>query len=56
MLFSLFSYWFLEREKSKGRDRNIHGLAASYTPSAGDQTQNPDMCPDLVSNQWPPGA
>ena len=47
---------FREREREGERERNIdvreiHWLAASHTPPAGDLAHNPDMCPDWESSQ-----
>ena len=37
------------------RERNINVWLSHAPPSGGDLAQNPGMCPDWESNQWPFG-
>ena len=55
-LFIFFNviYLFLDRRegREKERERNI-SVFASHVPTSRDLPNNPGMCPDWESNQWP---
>ena len=49
----IFNY-FIERGMEGEREREKHQcVVVSHVPPTGGPAQNPVMCPDWESNQWP---